>query len=186
MKIAYCVEGSADRAILRGLRDRWCPQAELIEGRFRGTLPRSQIQKECKILTQQGADLIVFLRDANTEDWRDVLKADETKCPAEYRHRVVFGVCAKNAECWLARAPDHLCQSKGCSRAELAAPDPSPAVKKVFGLVGFDKKQHEPAVADYVRTAPLTLWLQDKSFEHFYEQFWDQSKTHGCTIENLR
>ena len=46
MKIAYCVEGTTDRAILRGLRDRWCPQAELVEGRFRGQrFLRSQIPK---------------------------------------------------------------------------------------------------------------------------------------------
>ena len=66
MKIAFCVEGSADRAILHGLRDRWCPQAELVEGRFRGQVLRSQIAKECRILTEKGADLIVFLRCALT------------------------------------------------------------------------------------------------------------------------
>src|SRR6266446_6726471 len=108
MKIAYCVEGSADRAILFGLRDRWCPEAKLLEGRFRGQLPRSQIAKECKILTTKGADLIVFLRDANLESWRDVLRTDRAKCPNEYSHRVLFGVCDRNAECWLAADADHL------------------------------------------------------------------------------
>ncbi len=81
MKIAFCVEGGADRAILKGLRDRWCPQAELVEGRFRGQPPRSQISKECKVLSAKGADLIIFLRDANLENWREVLRADGAKCP---------------------------------------------------------------------------------------------------------
>ena len=186
MKIAFCVEGSADRAILQGLRDRWCPEAEFVEGRFRGQLPRSQIPKECKILTHKGADLIVFLRDSNRENWRDVLKADEAKCPAEYRHRVVFGICDRNVECWLAEAADHLAAAIGCSRAELNSDDPSPVVKRAFGLIGFDKEQQESRVAAYVRSAPLKRWLQNKSFENFYEQLWQQSQRTGCAFENLR
>ena len=187
MKIAYCVEGSADRALLHGLRDRWCPKAELVEGRVRGSqLPRSQIGKECKILTQKGADLIVFLRDANLEDWRDVLKADKAKCPPEYRHRVIFGVCARNVECWLASDPDHLAAKFGRSRADFMTADPSPAVKGAFGMVGFDKEQQEPRLAAFVTTAPLPRWLQNKSFENFYDQVWQQSKELGCTLENLR
>ena len=185
MKIAFCVEGSADRAILYGLRDRWCPQAELFEGRFRGQLPRSQIQKECKVLTQKGADLVIFLRDANEENWRDVLKADEAKCPVECRHRVVFGVCDRNAECWLASGADHLCAATGCSRERLGSGDPAAIVKKAFGLVGFDKEQQEPHVSAYVQRAPLKQWLQNKSFESFYQQLWNQSKTHACALENL-
>lgn len=187
MKIAYCVEGSADRALIRGLRDRWCPKAELVEGRFRGSqLPRSQIPKECKILTQTGADLIIFLRDSNLEDWRDVLRADESKCPPEYRHRVVFGVCARNAECWLASDPDHLAATLGRNRADFVIDDPSPTVKAAFGLVGFDKEQQEARVSAYVAGAPLHRWLQNRSFENFYEQLWQQSKQSGCDLENLR
>lgn len=187
MRIAYCVEGSADRALLRGLRDRWCPRAELVEGRFRGSrLPRSQIAKECRILTQLGADLIIFLRDANLEHWREVLSADEAKCPAEFRHRVVFGVCDRNAECWLASDAGHLAAARGRNQADFAVGDPSPAVKSAFGLVGFDKDQQEPAVAEYVATAPLRQWLRNRSFEHFYEQVWQRSKEMGCELENLR
>jgi hypothetical protein len=137
-------------------------------------------------LTQKGADLIIFLRDANLEQWRDVLRADEAKCPQEYRHRVIFGVCERNAECWLAKAPDHLSATIGCSRMELNADDPSPIVKKAFGLVGFDKQEREPSVADYVKTAPLKQWLQNRSFENFYEQLWHQSQQNGCVLENLR
>jgi hypothetical protein len=41
MKIGYSVEGSTDRAVLKGLQRRWCPSAELLEGRFRGTTGQS-------------------------------------------------------------------------------------------------------------------------------------------------
>ena len=37
MKIGYCVQGDVDEAIVRGLAERWCPDAELAEGRFRGS-----------------------------------------------------------------------------------------------------------------------------------------------------
>jgi len=186
MKVAFCVEGNVDRAVLQGLRDRWCPEAELLEGRFRGQLSRSQIPKECRILTAKGADLVVFLRDANRENWREVLRADEAKCPLEYRHRVVFGVCDRNAECWLAADPDHLASHVGRARAEFAADDPAPAVKAAFGLFGFDKELQEPRVACYVATAPLKRWLVNKSFEDFFGRLWQKSKELGCSIENLR
>jgi len=184
MRIAFCVEGSADRAILHGFRDRWCPAAELVEGRFRGQLPRSQIPKECKLLASKGADLIVFLRDANLEHWRDVLRADEAKCPPEFRQLVIFG--DRNAECWLAAAPDHLANRLGRPKSELLSEDPSPYVKAGFGMLGFDKEEKEPEVARYVATAPLSSWLGNSSFEHFYEQLWLKSKQLGCPLENLR
>jgi hypothetical protein len=186
VKIAFCVEGSVDRAVLQGLRDRWCPGATLVEGAFRGQLPRSQIPKECKVLTAQGADLVVFLRDANLENWRDVLKADEARCPAKYRHRVIFGVCDRNAECWLAADPDYLASCLHRCRAEFTAADPSSAVKSALGLIGFDKELQEPHVAALVRGAPLQKRLRNKSFEHFYQQFWHYGKQAGCALENLR
>ncbi len=186
MKIAFCVEGSADRAIVQGLRDRWCPQANLFEGRFRGQLPRGQIPKECRILTDQGADPIIFLRDSNLEDWRDVLKGDQGKCPPEFRHLALFGVCDRNAECWLAADADHLAAKLGRARDELTTEDPSPVVKSGFGLVGFDKEQKEPDVAAYVQAAPIKNWLRNRLFEQFYEQLWHKSKELGCQIENLR
>ncbi len=186
MKIAFCVEGGADRALLHGLRDRWCRDAELLEGRFRGQLPRSQIPKECRILSAKGADLIIFLRDANLEDWREVLKADEAKCPLAFRHLAVFGVCHRNVECWLAAEPDHLSRRIGRPLHELQSNDPSPFVKAGFGMVGFDKEDREPQVASYVTSAPLSGWLRNDSFVSFYDQLWQKSKELGCQIENLR
>jgi hypothetical protein len=186
MKIAFCVEGSADRAILWGLRNRWCPDADLVEGRFRGQLPRSQIAKECKILGAKGVDLIIFLRDSNVENWRDVLRTDEAKCPPEYRHIAIFGVCDRNAECWIAADPDHLAAHVARPRHEFVSDDPSPFVKAGFGMVGFDKEEKEPQVAAYVTTAPLRNWLRNDSFGNFYGQLWQMSKQFGCDIENLR
>jgi len=148
---------------------------------------RSQIASECRVLAAKGAHLIVFLRDANDENWREVLRQDEAKCPGEYRHLVIFGVCDRNAECWLAAAPGHLACHVGGNLGDFTGADPSPAVKRAFGLVGFSKSQQEPRVAQYVKSGPLDRWLNNKSFEHFYEQVRQKSKEIECpNMENLR
>lgn len=66
MRIGFSVEGSTDAALLRGLRDRWCPEAELLAGNMRGTTRQSarrEIAKICVELKAKGVDVIVFLRD---------------------------------------------------------------------------------------------------------------------------
>ena len=37
MRIGYYVQGAMDESVVRGLAKRWCPDAELAEGRFRGS-----------------------------------------------------------------------------------------------------------------------------------------------------
>lgn len=185
MKIGYCVEGSFDRAILEGLRNRWCPHAELVEGRFRGNFPRSQIPKECRTLSLKGADLIIFLRDANREDWRTVLQADRAKCPPDYEHKVIFGVCDRNAEWWLAADLDYLANQVEKPRNEFKHDDPSPAIKAAFGSSVFSRPEAEPLVAQFVAKAPLANWLSNGSFKNFYDQARQKSKELGCLIENL-
>ncbi len=137
-------------------------------------------------VSAKGADLIIFLRDANLEAWRDVVRADKAKCPPEYDHIAIFGVCDRNAECWLAAHPEHLAARIGRPLHELQSDDPSPFVKAGFGMVGFEANEKDTEVAAYVLTAPLKRWLANDSFEHFYSQLWQKSRERGCQIENLR
>ena len=37
MKIGYYVQGDTDEAVVKWLAQRWCPDAELAEGQFRGS-----------------------------------------------------------------------------------------------------------------------------------------------------
>ena len=37
MKLGYYVQGGMDEAVVQGLANRWCPDSELAEGRFRGS-----------------------------------------------------------------------------------------------------------------------------------------------------
>ncbi|MBN1361955.1 MAG: hypothetical protein JW993_15270 [Sedimentisphaerales bacterium] len=186
MKIGYSVEGSTDRALLEGLRRRWCPQAQLIEGRFRGTSGRSrhrEIPRTCLELASKGVDLIVFLRDANNEEWRDVLKADENRCRPEHSHLAVFGVCGRNVECWLCADADWIAGQTGRERPEFTAGDPKGPFEKAMDVKGFDRKEEE--IALLVERAPLRNWLSNRSFREFYERLRDKSQQRGCAIENL-
>jgi hypothetical protein len=187
MKIGFSVEGSTDRALLRGLRDRWCPQAELIEGRFRGTSgvsQRREIPNTCRELAFKGADLAVFVRDANREDWREVRRADQARCLPEHTHLAVVGVCDRNVECWLCADPVWLAARTGRQRAEFAVDDPKGAFESALQVTSFDKKESE--IAALVQEAPLRQWLRNGAFDAFYNDLWQKSKELGCGIENLR
>lgn len=186
MKIGYSVEGSTDRAALEGLRQRWCPHAQFIEGRFRGTSGKSQhreIPRTCIELVGKGVDLIVFLRDANKENWRDVLRNDEDRCRAAHNHLTVFGVCDRNIECWLCADADWIAGQTRRSSHEFKVADPKAAFEKAMNVTGFDRKEEE--IALLVTRAPLRQWLGNPSFKEFYERLRDKSQRMGCTIENL-
>jgi len=187
MTIGFSVEGSFDRALLKGLQQRWCPAAALLEGRFRGTTGQSarrEIPNVCVELCAKGADLIVFLRDANLEDWRVVVRAEENRCRPEHRHLAIFGVCDRNVECWIAADPDWLAQETAHSPEEFRGHDPKDAVWAALGIVGRDRKETE--IIALVQRAPLCNWLNNASFADFYDKLWQKSKEHRCALENLR
>ncbi len=187
MNIGYCVEGSTDRATLHGFNRRWCSHAQLIEGSFRGTSGLSQrreIPKVCIELMAKGAELIVFLRDANNESWREVLKADEERCRPEHKHLTIFGVCDRNVECWLCADADWIARETGRQPDEFRGTDPKGPFEAAMGITGSEKKEEE--IATMVERAPLRNWLSNPSFEEFYRRIWSKSKEKGCQMENLR
>lgn len=187
MKIGYSVEGSTDRALITGLRDRWCPGAELVGGKFRGqtqTSRRREIPRICQELSAKSADVFIFLTDSNASPWREVKRGDAEKCPSQYLHLALFGVCLRNAECWLAADPGHIANFSGRSEPEFRVEDPKGIVGSAFGITGIEKQEQK--IADFVRTAPLHRWLENPSFEDFFDQVWQKSKERGCRIENLR
>jgi hypothetical protein len=190
MKIGYSVEGSTDRAFLHGLRCRWCPDAELIEGRFRGTTRASrfrEIPQICLELQAKEADAIVMLTDSNDDDqtaWRKVRQSEQDRVPESFRHLVVVGVCQRNVECWLCADGSWMAQRTGRLAKDFAVPDPKGAFSSAIGISGFEKRECE--ISALVVDAPLRSWLKNKSFEAFFDDLWQKSKELGCQIENLR
>lgn len=186
MRIGYCVEGSTDRATLQGLNQRWCPHAQLVEGSFRGTSGLSQrreIPKVCIELTAKRAELIIFLRDSNNENWREVLNAHEEDCRLEHRHLTIFGVCDRNIECWLCADAGWIAGETQRQAAEFRVDNPKAAFEQAFGITGLDRKEQE--IAAMVLRAPLRNWLRNRSFREFYERLRDKSQEMGCQMENL-
>jgi hypothetical protein len=159
----------------------------LVEGKFRGqtgTSRHREIPKICLELSHKGVDLIVFLTDSNVNPWREVKSTDAEKCPPNYQHLSVFGVCCRNAECWLASDTGHIARHSRRNEAEFRQDDPKGIVESVFGITGTDKQEEK--IADFVRNAPLHRWLTNPSFEDFFDPLWQKSRERGCRIENLR
>jgi hypothetical protein len=187
MKIGYSVEGSTDRALLEGLRQRWCPRAQFIEGHFRGTTGQSrkrEIGQICIELNAKGVDCIILLTDSNDARWRDLLRQEEYRCRPQHQHITVFGVCLRNVECWLAADADYIANYFGRQRHEFAVDDPKGVVEAAFGVTSADKREDQ--IADFVRNAPLRHWLCNESFEEFYDSLRQKSLELGCQLENLR
>jgi hypothetical protein len=188
MSIGYSVEGATDRGLLEGLRRRWCPDAMLIEGSFRGTARislRRDIPRICRELDHRGASVIIFLTDANEQDWRQVKQRESELVPIEFRHIVLYGVADRNIECWLKADRHYLAQHLDISPEALDIPDPKSIIEQALGITSYDRKEEE--IASIVRNAPLRNWLrQSPSFETFYEHARTLSKQQGCLIPNER
>ena len=187
MKIGYSVEGRTDRALLKGLGQRWCPRAELVQGRFRGTSGVSQtreIPNTCLELQSKGAEVIVFLRDANNEPWRDVLRGELARCRPDHQHLTVFGVCDRNVECWICADADWISRETGQPANEFRAADPKDVLESALGISRDDRK--EQAIADLVSRAPLRNWLVNSSFEAFYDEVRRLGVARDCPVENVR
>jgi hypothetical protein len=188
MMIGYGVEGSTDRALVNGLKARWCPQAVLIEGAFRGSTQlslRREYGKICDQFAVQGVDAMVFLTDANRQDWRAVQRNERELFPQERLQQAVHGVCNRNVESWLCADPHWIAQQLGKEAAFFSVDDPKGAFERAIGVSRDDRKEQE--IVELIQRAPLRNWLiSNPSFEDFYEQTRRLSNANGCALENLR
>jgi len=186
MSIGYSVEGATDRAFLEGLRRRWCPDAILMEGSFRGASGislRRDIPRICRELGHKGARVIVFLTDANEQDWRQVKRRESEFVPIEFRHITLYGVADRNVECWLAVDQDYLARRLGVSSQALDGPDPKGIFERALGITSYERKEEE--IASTVCDAPLRDWLKrSPSFQAFYEDARALSRQEGHPIPN--
>jgi len=189
-KIGYAVEGWRDKAFLAGLARRWCPGAELVPGRFRGSSDetfRRELSKTCREMLWNGARFLVILRDANREDWQEVKKRELAWLPAEANHCTVFGVTVENVEDWLNSDPPYLAERMGIPLEELQAEgDPKAALDRALGA--RSSSIAEERIAAMVHAAPVKRWIQtSRSFEAFYEDARKLAQRSGvCAITNER
>ncbi len=192
MRIGYAVQGSTDRAFLRGLKERWCADAEMVEGAFRGSTGpslRRELAKICDdLFWRKGCDVIVFLSDADEANWRDIQRREVGKLPDEIQPFAVYGMADRNIECWLCADPHYIAERTGREAGDFAVDDPSGAFKSGMNISRDDRRESE--IAAFVQEAGvgvLKRWLQtSRSFEDFYDQLWAVSRQRECVIENLR
>ena len=193
MKIGYYVQGDIDEAVVKGLAKRWCPDAELIRGPFRGST-RVSLKRELRIALSmnlkddKGCDILVVLTDADANRWRDVKRRESGRIPEDCQHLTLFGVADRNIECWLAIDRSALARELECQVEDIPTDDPSDFIKRRFELTERDKKQNAKArVCDYVAQVSLKTWIEGSdSFEDFYEQARDLATQNACSIPNER
>ena len=188
MKIGYYVQGAADEAVVWGLKKRWCPDATLEMGRFRGSSGESfrrEIRRNLMDLKDvKGCDVLVVLTDADDNPWRSVKQRESDKIPDDCRHLTLFGVADRNIECWLAADKPALAGELGCNVREIPLGDPSHFVKRQFGL-GIRVQDGQERIRDYVARESLRSWIQgSRSFEDFYGDVRRFAERIGCTLPN--
>lgn len=192
MKIGYYVQGDADEAVVRGLARRWCPEAALAPGRFRGS-SRESFRRELRkslmdLAGHKACDIVVVLTDADVNPWREVRRREAARIPESYRHVTVFGVADRNIEWWLAVDRNALAQELGCGVEDIPRDEPhlSSFVKRRFGLTDRDTREDaKERLCAYVRQASLRPWIRDSdSFGAFYDEARRWAAQNGCSLPN--
>ena len=190
MKIGYYVQGDTDEAVVRGLAQRWCPDAELAEGRFRGSSGES-LRREIRnslvdLRDHKECDILVVLTDADANRWQEVKRRESERIPEDYRDVTLFGVADRNIECWLAIVRDALAAELGCPVDDIPIDDPSHFVKRRFGLSNRDtRKDARTRICNYVAHASLRSWIErSASFGDLYDQARGLSRRTGCPFPN--
>lgn len=192
MRIGFFVQGDMDEAVVRGLAERWCPGAELAEGRFRGSA-RESLRREVRkalldLKDSKACDALVVLTDADANRWQEVKRGEWEKVPEDCRHLTLFGVADRNVECWLAADRGALAAELGCRAEEIPTDDPSAFVKRRFGLTDREGKDAaKERVREYVVRASLKSWIEESdSFADFHDEARRLAKQTKCPIPNER
>ena len=192
MKIGYYVQGDADEAVVWGLARRWCPDAALELGRFRGSSKESFRRELRKSLMDLAGDkacsVVVVLTDADVNPWREVRRREAARIPENHRHVTVFGVADRNIEWWLAIDRKALARELDCRVEDIPEEEPhlSGFVKRRFGLTGRDTREDaKEKVCAYVRHASLRPWIRDSdSFGAFYDEARSWAARNECPLPN--
>ena len=193
MRIGYYVQGDADEAVVRGLARRWCPDAALAPGRFRGSSKESfkrELGKSLRDLVgHKACDVVVVLTDADVNPWRQVKRKETKRIPEDYRHATVFGVADRNIEWWLAIDRIALARELDCRVEEIPGDEPhlSGFVKRRFGLTARDTREAaKERVCGYVlRASSLRPWIRESdSFAAFYGEARSWAAKNGCSLRN--
>ena len=191
MKIGYYVQGTTDEAFVHGLANRWCPEADLAPGKFRGSSRISFRREIAKALwdlrDDKRCDVLVVLTDSDVTPWRAVKQREWERVPEDCQHMCVFGVAERNIECWLAINRNVLAKELNCTPDDIPRDDPSGFVKRKFGLGERDgtREDAKGRVVQFVAQAPVKSWIKNsESFEDFYKEARSLAARTNCDMPN--
>jgi hypothetical protein len=189
--IGYSGEDFGHAGLVEGLRRRWCPDVTVEIGATRGSTAQShrrEIRKICLELSAKGADLIIFLTDADTQDWSVVQKREFARVPTEHQHHTILTVADRNVESWFCLVPEYPAKLTGKPISTFQIADPKKAFHREFEVSGrTDPAARLDKLADYVKQAPVAEWIdRSPSFARLYDDTRRISKHLGCNIPNER
>jgi hypothetical protein len=184
VRIGYIVQGPTDRAFLSGLRDRWCPGAELRMIGLRGTQLRPRdYPKVCAEAILKGDNFIVILTDSDVGDWEAIREREMTYLSGLCELDYIVGVCARNVESWLCADTEDAARQLGWPAEAFDVDDPKPVFEKAIGITRDDNKVDE--IAAMVRNAPpLKRAFSNRAYKRFYEDARDIAQRRGCPMRN--
>jgi len=182
-----------DEAFVCGLAKRWCPEAELAEGVFRGSSGIS-FRREIKqalldLRDDKRCDILVVLTDSDDNPWRTVKQRESAKVPNAFQHLCVFGVAERNVECCLSIDHQQLAIQLGCKAEEIPKDDPSGFVKVRFGMGERAEKRDaaKERVCEFVARANMKSWIDGSdSFADFYDDARRVAALSNCGMPNER
>ncbi len=184
MKIDHLVEGSTDRALIRGLHRQLCPDAELVEGHFRGSINgvgrKRELASACAELDAKDVDVIVDVNDANEMTWHQRRDQERSWIPPQYHHKVAVGCPEPNISAWLIADAGHFQRATG-SPCRPKPEDPKPLTDTAFHVTGIEKREME--IAEFVAEADLAVWRrEDRSFDAFAQECREIGRALACTL----
>jgi hypothetical protein len=189
MRVGYACEGWLDRALIHGLRDRWCAAASLVQGHVRGTSVRKcEVAHLCAEFASQGCNVALLLTDATLGAWR-ALRSELINAASEQLHlpaeHVLAGVTDCDIEVWYVADAEYFAGFfESVSAADLTA-NCKGIVNAAFGTVRWE--QRSDLATDIVRRARLQTWIRNSdSFAAFYDDVRGLGNRLGCHVPNER
>ena len=191
MRVGYYVQGAADEASVWGLVERWCPHAQIAEGRFRGS-SRTSFRREIEralwdLRDDKRCDVLVVLTDSDVAPWREIKQREWNRVPEDCRHLCVYGVAERNIECWLAIDRTALANELGCGPVEIPSGDPAGFVKRRFGLGERDTARDDAKdrIKQFVCRVSMKPWIDEsESFRTFYTDCRGLAARIRCEMPN--
>lgn len=188
MKIGYCVQGFNDDQLLHGLRDKLCPQVELVRISRRGrSLKRSEVKGITAEASQKQVSALIFLTDVDDVTANEVRQNDSAML-AQLSVRWVLGIADRNVESWYCADVDYISNFSDLPTRSFAVADHKNIFYQALNLSSHSEAD-KARLREFVVGANLRQWANtrcgSRSFRQFYQDLRALGQALGCALPNL-